>query len=267
MKPLVIWTLRQRKWSIFWWCAGIIFFILLELVFYPTFKDQAAQLNKSFSQIPETAKQLFTDTNDLFSPLGYLSSQIFYLMMPMLLGILAINQGMSLLGKEENNATIELLLSRPVSRGRLLSGKAAAGLFIVALVTTLSAVFTAIMCKLVGLDIGAIYIIQASLAAGLMALSFGAVAFLLTALGRAGRAASIAIATAFALGGYIISSLAPTVNWLRWPAKLFPFNYYHSSELLTGRYNWANAIYFAVIITACMTISWLAFRRRDLLGS
>lgn len=267
MNGLIKWTLRQRRWYIFWWCAGIIFFIFLELIFYPSIKGQAAQLNKSLGDIPSTAKQLFTDTSDLFSPLGYLSSQIFYLMFPMLMGILAINLGMSLIGKEESNATIELLLSRPLSRGRLLLGKAAAGFIILAGVGLAAALFTAVMCKLVGLDIQFFYIFQAGVAAGLMALCFGAVAYLLTALGRAGRAASIAISTAYALGGYIVASLASSISWLRWPAKLFPFNYYHASQLLTGVYNWANAIYFFAVITACMLLAWLAFRRRDLLSS
>lgn len=267
MKALIKWTLRQRRTSLIWWCLGIVFFITLELAFYPTIKGQAAQLNKSFDQIPQTAKQLFTDTNDLFSPVGYLSSQIFYLMLPLLLGIMAINQGMSLLGKEETNGTIEVLLARPVSRARLLLGKAAAGLLAVALVTAISSLVTAVVCRLVNLQVGFILIIEAGLMSGLMAVSFGAVAYLLTAFGRAGRAASIAIATAFALGGYIIVSLAVNVSWLRWPAKLFPFNYYHSSQLLTGSYNWVNLTYFLGVISGCLVLAWLAFRRRDLLGS
>lgn len=267
MKAITRWTIWQRRWSIFWWCLGILFFLFLTLVFYPTIKNQSAQLNKSFDQIPQTAKQLFTDTSNIFSPIGYLSSQIFYLMLPLLLGILAINQGMSLVGKEERENTIEMLLARPVSRGRLVSGKAAAGLAIVVSISVLSTLFTALMCKLVGLDIATVYILEAGAAVGLMSLSFGAVAFMLTALGRSGRAASIGITAMYALGGYILVSLAPTITWLRWPAKIFPFNYYHSAELLTGSYNWLNALFFAALIAGCMVVSWLAFRRRDLMGS
>ncbi len=267
MIALVRWTLRQKKSFIVWWCVGIVFFVFLTLIFYPSIKNQSAQLDKSFNQIPQTAKQLFTDTNDLFSPVGYLSSQMFYLMLPLLLGVLAINLGMSLIGKEERDNTIELLLARPLSRAKLLFGKAAAGLVIFVLVALISIVFAAVMCKIINLGVPMGNVMAAGAAVGLLALTFGVVAFTLSALGRAGRAASIAVATAFGLGGYIIVSLAPSVSWLRWPAKIFPFNYYHSSELLTAQYNWANCLYFVGVIAGCLAVAWVAFRRRDLLGS
>lgn len=267
MKHIIRWTLWQRRWAIFWWCAGILFFVFLTLIFYPTIKHQSAQLDKSFNQIPQTAKQLFTDTGDIFSPIGYLSSQVFYLMLPLLMGILAINQGMGLVGKEERENTIEMLLARPVSRGRLLMGKAAAGLVIVVGVGLLSTLFTALMCRLVGLDINSLYIVEAGLVVTLLGLCFGSIAFMLSALGRAGRAASIGITALIALGGYILVSLAPTVTWLRWPARIFPFDYYHSAALLSGTYDWLNLAYFLAVIIGCLSISWLAFRRRDLAGS
>ncbi len=267
MKQIARWTIWQKRWALFWWCAGLIFFIFLTLIFYPTLQHQSAQLNKSFDSIPQTAKQLFTDTSNLFSPIGYLSSQIFYLMLPLLVGILAINQGMGLIGKEERDNTIEMLLARPISRGRLLFGKGLAGLVIVLVASGLATLFTALMCRLVSLDVKTDYVLEAGAAVILMGLAFGTVAFMLTALGRAGRAASIGITALFALGGYILVSLAPTITWLRWPAKIFPFDYYHSAELLTGAYNWLNAVYFGALIVVCLTIAWLAFRRRDLANS
>lgn len=267
MKQIARWTLWQRRWSIFWWCLGILFFVFLTLVFYPTIRDQSAQLDKSFNSIPQTAKQLFTDTNDIFSPVGYLSSQMFYLMMPLLLGILAISLGTSLVGKEERDNTIEMLLARPVSRGRLLFGKALAGLVIVVLVGAVGSLFAALMCRLVGLAVPIPSVSAAGAAVVLLALTFGAIAFLLTALGRAGRAAAIGLSALVALGGYIVVSLAASVSWLRWPAKIFPFNYYHAGDLLTGHYDWNNVWYFAGVIAGCLILSWLAFRRRDLSGN
>jgi ABC-2 type transport system permease protein len=267
MKQIAKWALWQRRWSIFWWAVGIVFFIFLTLIFYPTIKDQTAQLDKSFEQIPQTARQLFTDTSDIFSPVGYLSSQIFYLLLPLLLSIFAINLGMSLIGKEERDNTIEMLLARPVSRGSLVLGKAWAGLKAMVIVGLIAAIFTAVMSRLVNLSVSFWYILEAALVAALLGLCFGAIAFMLSAMGRAGRALSIGVAAAFGLGGYIIVSLASSVSWLKWPAKIFPFNYYHAAELLTGRYNFVNLVYFVCLIAGCLLVSWLTFRRRDLSGS
>lgn len=267
MKEIARWTIWQKRWTLFWWCVGILFFVFLTLIFYPTIKQQSIQLDQSFNHIPQTAKQLFTDTRDIFSPVGYLSSQIFYLLLPLLLGILAINLGIGLVGKEERENTIEMLLARPVSRGRLLLGKAAAGFIIVLIVSALSTLFTVLMCELVGLNAGSLDILEAGVVVMLLSLTFGSIAFMLTALGRAGRAASIGITALVALGGYILVSLAPSIGWLRGPAKIFPFNYYHAADLLTGHYAWLDTVYFAAVITGCLVISWAAFRRRDLVSS
>lgn len=266
MKHLIRWTLWQKRWFIFWWCLGIVFFIFLTLIFYPTIKDQSAQLNKSFGQLPQTAKQLFTDTSDLFSPVGYLSSQLFYLMLPLLLSVLGINLGMSLLGKEERDNTIEMLLARPLSRRRLLLGKAGAGLLIMIFIGLVNILFTALMCRLVKLNVPTVNILQAGGVVTLMAICIGSVTFMLTAMGRAGRAASIGISALFALGGYIVVSLADSVSWLGWPAKVFPFNYYHASQLLGGGYDYWNLVYFVAVAAGCVLISIRAFSRRDLAG-
>lgn len=264
MSPVFKWTLRQRRWSVVWWSIGIIAFIFINLIFYPTFKSQSAQFNKTFEQLPETARQLFTDTGDFFSPVGYLSSQLFYLMLPLLLGFLAISLGVSLIGKEEREGTLEMLLARPISRTRLILSKTAAGALILLAVGIISTLTIMLMCKLVDINAGSINIFEAGLVVTLMAACFGAVAFLVTMLGQGVRAAAIGVATLVALGGYILVSLSGTVTWLAWPAKLFPFNYYHSSDLLTGSYDWANLIFFIVMIALCGLGSWASFRRRDI---
>lgn len=263
MMSVIKWELWQRRWSIMWWSFGIAFFIIINLAFYPSFRDQADQLAAAFDNIPKSAMALLSDAGDFFSPVGYLSSQIFYLMLPMLIGILSISLGSSLLGREEKEGTIELLLSRPISRTRLLTGKALAGLIIVGIGGLVAALSTTILAKLVDLKVGSLEILLATLVTMLLALSFGAVAFLLTATGRA-RAASIGLATLFSLGGYIIASLQSAADWLKWPAKVFPFNYYKPAEILAGTYNWSNLLFVIGVIIGCGLLSIIIFRRRDI---
>ena len=264
MRPVIRWTLWQRRWSIFWWAMGITAFILINMIFYPTFRDQASELEKTFSQLSEGTKALFSDTGEFFSPVGYLSSQAFYLMMPLLVGVLAITSGASLIGREEREGTLELLLSRPVSRAKLIFSKAFVGIVIVALIGLIGTLVTMIMAKIVDVAVPLPNILLTGLAATALALSFGAVAFTITTLGRGARVASMGVATLIALLGYILVSLAGTVDWLRWPAKAFPYNYYHPAEILRGSYDWVNMLFIGGLIIACGLISWLAFRRRDI---
>ena len=263
MKPIIKWNFWQRRWSIFWWCVAIFVFIGLNLIFYPSIRDQAAQLNESLNQLPDAARSLFSDTADLLSPVGYLSSQVFYLMLPMLLGILTIGLGSSLLAKEENEGTIELLLARSLSRGSLLLGKIFAGLAILLAVGTIALVTTVGFSWGVDINVGLINIALASVMAMTMGLLFGAVAFYLTALGRWGRPASIGIAAAVAIGSYLVTSLVPLAQWLNWPAKFLPYHYYHPGDVLAGKFSAGN---FLLLLSASLilgVLSWIAFRRRD----
>lgn len=263
MSPIIKWTLWQRRWSILGWSLGVTGLIFLNLIFYPTFKDQAAELQKSFENLPAAAVQLFGGSTDFFSPVGFLNSQIFFLLLPMLIGILAISIGSSLIAREEQEGTIESLLARPISRVRLLAAKAMTGTLILAGVSVWAFVTTASIGWLVDLGMPVKNIALASLNCFLLVLSFGAVAFLLTAFGKA-RIASVGVAAALALGGYLVSSLAGTVSWLNGPSKAFAFHYYQSEAILRGTYDWNHVWFFVALVAVCGLLSWLSFRRRDI---
>lgn len=262
MRPVIRWTLWQRRWSIFWWSIGIISLVMVTLAFYPSIRDQAAQLNKSFGGLSNSALALFGGT-DFFSPVGYLNSQLIYLMLPLLLAILGIGLGSSLIGREESDGTIELLLGRPVSRTRLLLAKALAGGLNILIVTVIGSAFTIMMARLVNIGIPLGDIAAACFACFMLVLTFSSLAFLLAATGR-GRAAALGISVVYALGGYIIGSLAMTVHWLKNPSLIFPYHYYRSADILRGTFDWSSIVFFAVFTLACVVLAWLSFRRRDL---
>lgn len=263
MKSIIKWTLRQRRTSTMWWCFAVSSFIFVNMIFYPSFKDQAAQLQQSFSNIPDSVLQLIGGSTDFFSPVGYLNGQIFFIMLPLLLGILAISLGSKLIASEERDKTIESLLSRPISRSKLLAGKALAGTSILSLASIAAWLSTTLLAKAVGLEVSTIAISQATLVCFLLALSFGAVAFALTSSGI-NQSLSLGLTSFFAFGGYIIGSLSGTIEWLKIPSKLFSFTYYDSEKILRGSYNWNNIFFFFMVIALSALASWYYFKNRDL---
>lgn len=262
MLPIVRWTLWQRRWSIVWWNIGILALVLVTMAFYPTIHDQAAQLNKSFGGLSDSTLALFGGT-DFFSPVGYLNSQLIYLMLPLLLAILGIGLGSSLIGREESDGTIEALLARPISRTRLLTAKALAGGINILIVSVIGSAATMLMARIVNMGIPLGYIAAACFACFMLVLTFSGLAFLLAATGR-GRAAALGIAVVYALGGYIIASLAATVHWLKNPSLVFPYHYYRSADILRGTFEWSSIIFFSAFTLCCVILAWLSFRRRDL---
>ncbi len=266
MHPISHWTMWQRRSSIFWWVLGTAGFVVLSIGFYASFRGQADQLNAALDKIPPAAKSLLAGGSSSFiSPQGFLNARLYYLMLPMILSILAIGLGSSLIAKEEDDGTLELLLSRPISRGKLLRGKAWAGFITVTFVGLVALVTTLITCRLVQLNEAAQWIILANFMAMLLALLFGTLALMITTIGRA-RGSAIGISVLVALGGYVVVSLADNVHWLKWPAKAFPYNYYRTGDILAGNFRWQNAAGFLVAIAVLLLISWSAFRKRDLNG-
>jgi len=256
------WTLWQRRWSVFWWSLGLVGLVVLTLAFYPTIHNQAAQLNKSFGGLSSSTLSLFGGT-DFFSPVGYLNSQLIYLMLPLLLIILGVGLGSSLIGREETDGTIELLLARPLSRSRLLFAKALAGAFILFAVAFIGSAVIIGMAQVVHIGVPLANIMAACFACLMLVLTFSGLAFLLAATGR-GRAAAVGITVAYTLGGYIIGSLASNVHWLQKPSVVFPYHYYYSADILRGTFRWSSIVFFGIFTAVCVILSWLSFRRRDL---
>ncbi|MBI4034468.1 ABC transporter permease subunit [Candidatus Saccharibacteria bacterium] len=263
MMAIVKWTLWQRRWAIFWWSLGIAVLIVLNIGLYPSFHDQSA-LNQQLQSLPEAARSLFSDTSDFFSPQGYLSSQIFYLMLPLLLGILTIGLGSSLVAKEEDSGTLELLLSRPVSRGKLLAAKAFSGLLIALIVAAVALISSLVMAKAVNIGVPLPNIVMATATTAVLAILFGALALTITTLGRSARLASLGLTALVALGSYIVTSLSNIAGWLDWPSRLLPYHYFKPGDILYGQYHWPNLIGLLAAVAVLMFIAWRAFRRRDL---
>lgn len=266
MIPIIRWTLWERRWFMLWWAVGISAFMIINLVFYPTFRDQAAQLNEALSHLPPAAKSLFAGSGSfsISTPEDFLSGRVFYLMLPLLLSILSIIVGSSLISKEENSGTLELLISRPVSRGRLIAAKALAGVTILAVISLAALIATLVVGQLVDINVSVVNIEVATLAAAILSLVFGSIAFAITTLGHSARAASAGAAAFVALASYIIVSLAAVVGWLEWPSKVLPHNYYRPSDILYGNYGWRNTLGLLIISLILGIVAWWAFRRRDI---
>ncbi len=264
MIALIRWGLWQKRWSTLWWAIGISAYMILVIAVYPSFSSQTSTLNNSLNQLPATVKSLISDSGNYMSPVGYMSSKAYYIMLPIVFSVLSIGLGNSLLARDEQDHTLELVLSRPVSRLKVILGRAISGILIMLAVMLTTALTTIFIAWLVGLHIGLINLFLATAMSARLALIFGALAFMLSAFGKTARKASVGIATLLLIAGYLFTSLSGTVRWLQWPAKLLPYNYYHPSEILNGNANWNNAFGMILVVIILGVIAYLGFRKRDI---
>lgn len=265
MKPLIRWGIWDRKGSIIGWSIGINAYIALNILVYSSIRGQADVLNKALhSNLPPAAQALFGSAGDFLSPVGYLDSKLYYLMLPLLFTLLAISLSNHLLAREEQSGTIELLLARPLSRSRILLAKLTAGLIIMSAIGLVALMVTLICIAAINYDISIWRVTQATAMSLLLSLLFGAVAWAAIGLGKLGRRGSVGIAAFVALGSYLISSLESFADWLKWPAKFLPYHYYDPAAILNGNYNWWNALGLLLATLAILAAAFIGFRRRDI---
>ncbi len=257
-------TLRDARRAVAWWSLGLAGTAALIVSVYPTIRDNR-QLTQAVEDYPEALKAFFAFGGefDYQSGAGYLGSELFSFMAPLLLLIAAIGAGARAVAGEEEQGTLDLLLANPLSRRRLALeklGALAAELAILSLALWLSLLASAAAA---GMEISAANLAAATASAALLALAFGAIALLAgAASGRRGLA--IGLAAAAAVAAYLVSSLAPLVDFLRPLRQASPFYHYVASDPLRHGLALDHAGFLLLLSAAAAALAPLALEHRDL---
>ncbi len=267
MRSVISWELRRRRTALLWWTIGSVAMTVMIVALYPSIRDQAAQMNEVINQLPKGLRELKAGTAgsvNVGDPLQFLNSQLFYATLPLLWIILAITRGGSILGRDEQTKTLELLLARPISRTRLLVSKAIALAIELGLVGGATLLALLILAPQFDLKVGSSNLVMTTLYTALFCLSFGFVAFSLQAASSLTRRGATAIAVVLGFGGYIIASLSGLTDWLDKPVKAFPYHYFTPLDPLNGHTPRGLLVYLALVFGVGTVVAVFGFRRRDI---
>jgi ABC-2 type transport system permease protein len=255
-------TLRDQKRALIGWGIGVAATAAMYVAFFPTIRRSAGSLDKYLQTLPDAVKQILG--NQAFStPAGYLRSEIFSILGPILFLVFAIGAGSRTIAGEEEAGTLDLLLSTPIRRRQVLADKAAA---LLATCVGLAAVLWAtvdLIGPVAGLHIAAAKLGAACLMLLLVALSFGTVALALGCLtGR--RSLALGITSAYAVFAFVINSLATAVTALKPLRPLSLFRWYLEPDPLVGGVHAGNVLVFVAVAAVALVVAFAAFERRDL---
>lgn len=256
-------TLRDQRRAFLWWSIGLIGVDLIVILFYPSIQ-KLPEFNKYLEMAPKALLQAFIgEVSDLTSPEGYLNSQLFFFMVPLLFLFFTISFGSGATAVEEERKTLDILLSNPLSRSRIVFEK-----FTAMIVATLLLGFFFYLGLIIGalivkLRISFSHLLAATLSGLLLSLAFGSLS-LAIGCARGKRGLSIGISSAIGIASYLLNALAPLVEVLKPYRKLSLFYYYIGSDPLTNGLNlWHSAVLIGLVILF-LVVALLVFERRNL---
>ena len=255
-------SLRDQRRSLMFWGIGVAALSLVTVLFYPSVKD-VPEFSKLLEDSEALTRVFAGGFTDLTSPEGYLNSQLYSLLVPILLLVFAVSQGSGAIAGEEEKGTLDILLSNPTTRLQVLTQKFAAMTVAILALSLVLWLSVAIGAVIVSMDVSLWRALQTTISGVLLGVLFGALSLALgSATGK--RGSSIAISGAFALAAYFVYALMPLVEGLEVMEKVSPFYYYIGADPLTNGLNLAHAAVLIGITAALLAVSIVTFERRDL---
>jgi ABC-2 type transport system permease protein len=255
-------TLRDQRRALMWWSLGFVLTVLTYAAFWPNVHANASQFNQYIEKFPEAIRNMMGGAN-FGTPEGYVQTELFSLLGPILLLVYAIGAGARAIAGEEEAGTLDLLLSTPLPRRRVLIDKFGSMVTATLALAVLMSLSLMVLGPLYDLHLSLQGLTAATLNLFLLALAFGAVALLVGSV-TGSKGAAIGVSSGIAVVAFVLNTLAPSVDAIRRFRLLSPFHYYSGHDPLTTGFNGIDILALVGISVVALVIAVGAFERRDL---
>jgi ABC-2 type transport system permease protein len=253
-------SLRDQRWALLGWGAGVALLILVEAAVWPTMRDMP-NLDELLRGYPEAMKELF-ELDAMSTAQGFMNAELFTLMLPMLFIIFGVSRGARMIAGEEERGVLDVILVTPVSTFSLVWQKAAALAVSVGVLGLVLFATMLLVAPVFDMDIGVSAVGSGVLAMWLLGVEFG---FLSLAVGAATgrRALALSVAGVLALGSYVLYALGQLVDSVAPWQPLSPFHQAVSDGPL-GAGLPASFAWLALVAVAVVVAATPVFDRRDI---
>jgi len=261
VRPLIRVSLSTQRRALIGWGIGLAAIALMYAAVYPSIKQSAADLDKYMQNLPDAVRSII-GTN-YTSPAGYLRAELFSLLGPVLLLVYGIGAGGKTIAGEEEARSLDLLITTPMPRGRVVADKAVTLALSLLALSALVFVVVIALGPPFGLNVAIVDVAAMCVMFFLLGLAFSWFALAVgCATGR--RAWASAVAGGVAVVTYVLNAIAPTVSGLSWARPLSPFRWYLEPDPLVTGIHGENVLVLALIAVVCALVAVWAFGRRDL---
>jgi ABC-2 type transport system permease protein len=263
MPMLVRKSLRDYRRALIGWTIGICVFVGMYTSFFPQMHQNPDFYNQAaIAKYPDSLRKLMGGLENIASGTGFLQAIVYQLFVPMLFIMCAVILGNKAIAAPEESGTLELTLTLPLDRKRLVVERfAALALGLLGIAVASLAVVT-ILGSSVDLGVAFDRILAAHTGLYLLVLFFGTLALAVgAATGR--KALAMSVAGVYAVAGYVVNALAADIEAMRWLNRLSPFYYYSEGNPLVNGFPTGDYLVLLAGTAVLVLTAVLAFDRRD----
>ena len=265
MIELIKTEFKRNLRSLILWSSIVAGMAALMLLLYPAFKDAFSQMEEFLSIYPEEFLEAFgmgeggLDMSDFYGWFGVEG----YLFVNLIGGSYAAILGGSILSKEEDDKTIEFLLSKPISRDRILYGKGFVVAINLLLLNTLVGLVLLIAFTIYG-DLNVPVWLLFSYAPFILQMIFASLSFLISVFVIKSRKV-ISIALGIVIGMYVIDLISKLTDEFEYLKYITPYEYINAVSIVNDET--IKPLYLLIsflIITISFMSAWFFYRKKDI---
>jgi len=256
-------SLRKSRGAIIGWGIGLAVLAIMMGSLFDMMASSSEMMDVMSAYIetmPELAEMF--NFGAMNTPIGWLDVEYFSFM-PLIIGLFATGAGASLLARDEEGGTLDLILAHPVSRTVLFWGRLLANTLVIIILLLISwASLLLTMTWSENFIIPAYDLLLPFVSLFGILMLFMTLALLLSMLLPARSMASM-ITGMLVVASFFITFLSEAVEELERAADFSPLTYLETSSAIE---NGLNLTWFGILIAitlALALISWQMFQRRD----
>jgi len=254
------WQLARQRGSMFGWAIALAAVAGIYVPFYPAMGGGELQAIVD-TLPPEVVSALGYDS--IGTPEGYLTSTVFGLLGPALMLVFGIGLGARTIAGEEEAGALELAASAPVRRDVLLAGRVVAMHTQVALLALVTFAVTALLTRVVGMDVALSGIAAAAVGLNLLVIAFATLTLAAGAVtGR--RAVAVAVGAGTAVAAFVADALSGVVARGDTLERISPFSWYLAGDPVAQGVDVVGYVLLGAVTFVAWGVAYVVFQRRDL---
>ena len=259
--------LFTQIWRTHWkslasWGAVLVFLNSLELYIYPSISKSSAAMTDFVNSFPDAFKKMFRMT-DYFSGPGFLGTELFSLIIPMVMIGVGLAWGAAATAEDEEEGSADLIFTLPIRRITILWSRFFASVTALAFLSLLNFLNLLIGSRIVNLEVETSHLAAATLTCFLMGLMFTALGTLLGALiGK--RGLGLGVGSGIAILLYVFYTVSNLVTKFDFVKPINPFQWALSADELLKGFALAPNLKLLLGTVIFISFSSIIIERRDI---